>query len=188
MGKSTKLVLGLTGPNCAGKGEVCKYLGTKNFFVCSLSDILREIATQFNIPTTLDNLAVLGNQMRILFGPEILAKLLIRKIGDDHEKIVIDSIRNVGEIMELKKFYGKNFYLIHITAPTKLRFKFCLKRNRAGDPKSYKEFLMVEKRECSDDFVKQQIKKCKELSDFFIVNNSTLDSLYRKIDNIISKL
>ncbi len=183
------LVLGLTGPNAAGKGEVCKYLLGKGFHVISLSDILREIAKKKRIGHTRENLIKLGNELRKRYGSGFLAKQACRKIKKDkYKKVIIDSIRNVGEIKELKKNFKNRFFLIYITAPKKLRFKFLLKRSREGDPKTYKEFLDMEKKEHSNKSTHQQLHKCKELRDFTINNNSTLNSLYRKIDKLLLQI
>lgn len=188
MKKDEVLVIGLTGPNAAGKGEVCKYLATKGFYVISLSDILRKIAARRKILPIRNNLIQLGNKLRKKYGSGILAKWLCKTINKNgYKKIVVDSIRTVGEIMVFKKNY-ENFYLVHITAPKKLRFKFILNRNREGDPKTYKEFIEIEKKECAKKSVQQQIHKCKQLSDFFINNNSTLEQLYKKVDNILNKI
>lgn len=184
-----KLVLGLTGPNAAGKGEVCKYLAMKGFFSTSLSDILRKIAKQKGITPSRVNLVNLGNKLRKKYGSGILAKWLIREISrNGKDKIVVDSIRTSGEILAFRKKFKNNFYLIHISAPKKIRFKRILSRGREGDPKTYKEFIEIEKRECSKKSVQQQIHKCKQLSDFFINNNSTLEQLYKKVDSIVDKI
>ncbi len=182
-----KVVIGLTGPNACGKGEVCKYLSKKGFTVFSLSDILREVAAKKGIPSTRENLVFLGNSLRARYGSGYLAKRLLKKIKD-FDKVVVDSIRTIGEIKEFKKKFKKNFFLIHITAPKKIRFKFLKKRNREGDPKTYKEFLEIEKRECSNKKTQQQIHLCKTHADFFINNNSSLTHLYKKIDTILSKI
>lgn len=183
------LVLGLTGPNAAGKSEVCKYLVSKGFYSTSLSDILREIAKKEKILPIRENLIKLGNQLRQKYGSGVLAKRLCAKIKKSrYNKIVVDSIRNIGEIKELRKNFKNRFFLIYITAPKKLRFKFLLKRARQGDPKTYKEFLEVEKKEISNKSTHQQLHKCKELRDFMINNESTLNELYKKIDEILEKI
>jgi dCMP deaminase len=187
--KNNKLVIGLTGPNAAGKGEVCKYLATKGFLVKSLSDILRIEAQKKNLPPTRENLIMLGNTLRARYGSDILAKRLVKNIlKEKNEKVVIDSIRTVGEIMWFKKVFEKKFFLISITAPLRMRYKFIKKRGRLGDPKSFKEFLEIEKKERSKSSVKQQIHKCRKLSNYFINNNNSLKKLYQKIDVVLKKI
>ncbi|MFQ3675491.1 MAG: AAA family ATPase [Endomicrobiia bacterium] len=189
MNKNNNLVIGLTAPNAAGKGEVCKYLSGKGFLVMSLSDILRKEAFRRGLKPTRDNLIMLGNDLRTKFGSEILAKRLSKEILKlKHDKIVVDSIRTVGEIKQLKKVFKKKFVLINISAPRQLRFKFMQHRARDGDPKSFKEFLKIERQECSNNSIKQQIHKCRILSNYFINNNSTLQKLYQKVDKIIKKI
>ncbi len=183
----SKLVIGLSGPNASGKGEVCKYLNKKGFTVFSLSDILREIASRKNIVHTRENLLMLGNKLRARYGSGYLAKRLLKKIKSC-DKIVVDSIRTVGEIKEFKKKFKDRFFLLYITAPKKIRFKFLKKRAREGDPKTYKEFLEIEKKECSDKKTQQQIHLCKKHADFFVFNNSSISALYKKIDKILLKI
>jgi len=186
------VVLGLTGPNAAGKGEVCKYLSEKGYYVTSLSNILRKIATERNISLSRINLVNLGNELREKYGAGVLAKWLIRELSKNHnkayDKVVVDSIRNIQEVQEFKNKFKERFFLIYVDASKKLRFKFMRLRNREGDPKTYKEFLEVEKKEKSDKLTHQQIHKCKELRNFLIYNNSTLEELHKKIDKILQKI
>lgn len=189
MNKKNKLVIGLTGPNAAGKGETGKYLSKKGFLVWSLSDILRQEARKRKIEPTRENLIVLGNSLRERYGADILAKRLSKQIlSSENEKFVVDSIRTVGEINCLKKFFKKSFFLVYITAPLRRRFQFIRKRARAGDPITFHQFLEVEKKEKSNSATQQQIHKCRKLANFFVNNNSTIKNLYKKIDNILSKI
>ncbi len=190
MNKKNKLVLGLTGPNASGKGEICNYLIKKGFVSMSLSDILRKEAKRRKMLPARNNLIFLGNFLRAKYGGNILAKRLSKKILKQvhSDKIVVDSIRTIGEIEEFEKIFGDRFILIHITAPLRLRYKFIKKRNRVGDPRSYMEFLSTEKKECSKSIVKQQIHKCKQKANFFVSNNSTLSVLRTKIDKILNKI
>lgn len=184
-----KLVVGITGPNASGKGEVIKYLLKKDFYAISLSDILRKKAQLYNIQPTRENLIKLGNTLRKKYGCGILAKWAIKDIIKSlSDKVLVDSIRNVNEIKEFKKKFKNNFYLVYVTAPKKLRFKFMMMRKREGDPLSYKEFLEIEKKENSAKSHQQQINKCKKLKDFLINNNSTLENLYKKIDIVLNKI
>jgi len=186
------IVLGLTGPNAAGKGEICKYLATKGYYVTSLSDILRKIAVEKNISLSRINLVNLGNELREKYGAGVLAKWLIKELSKNHNKsyvkVVVDSIRNIQEVKEFRKKFKSRFFLVYVDAPKKLRFKFMKLRNRESDPKTYKEFLKVEKKEKSDKLTHQQIHKCKKLKNFLIYNNSTLEELHKKIDKILQKV
>jgi len=189
MNKKNKLVIGLTGPNAAGKGEVCKYLAEKGFLVMSLSDILRKEACYRGLELMRENLIMLGNELRSKFGSEILAKRLSKEIlKSKQDKVVVDSIRTVGEVKQFKKVFKKKFVLINLSAPKQVRFKFMQHRARAGDPKTFAEFLKIEKKECSSSIVRQQIHKCRILSNYFINNNSTLHKLHQKIDKIIKEI
>ncbi|MCX7956834.1 MAG: AAA family ATPase [Endomicrobia bacterium] len=182
-----RIIIGLTGLNAAGKGEIIKYLvGNKGFCSYSLSDVLREIAKKRKVKITRENLIFLGNFLRKKYGSGVLAKKVIRNIEKCKcTNIVVDSLRNTQEIKEFRKNYKKKFFLIYVTAPKKLRFKFMLSRDRDGDPKTYKKFVELEKKEMLNTKYSQQLHKCKELCDFVINNNSTLESLYHKIDKIL---
>ena len=49
------MIIGLTGKNASGKGEVASYLQKKGFIYYSLSDELREEAKEKNIEPTREN-------------------------------------------------------------------------------------------------------------------------------------
>ena len=67
------MIIGLTGKNAAGKGEIANYLKTKGFVYYSLSDVIREEATKRGLEHTRDNLIRLGTEMRETHGNSILA-------------------------------------------------------------------------------------------------------------------
>ena len=72
------MIIGLTGKNAAGKGEIANHLKSKGFVYFSLSDALREEATKRGLEHSRDNLINLGNEMRETFGNGILAKKLMK--------------------------------------------------------------------------------------------------------------
>ena len=131
-----KLVIGLTGPNASGKGEVARYLARKGFAYYSLSDIVREEAKKIDLKPTRENLIYVGNLLRKNLGPSILAKKIKPRLKG---KNVVDSIRNVAEIKELKKI--DNFILLGISAPVGLRFKRASKRKRTGESETLRRFI-----------------------------------------------
>ncbi|MDP7322448.1 MAG: AAA family ATPase, partial [Candidatus Woesearchaeota archaeon] len=116
------MIIGLTGKNAAGKGELANYLKNKGFIYFSLSDALRDEATKQDLDHSRDNLIKLGTEMRVKFGKGILAVRINEKISELSGKdIVVDSIRHPGEIEELKKNDG--FILIGVHTDAKIRFE-----------------------------------------------------------------
>lgn len=178
------MIIGLTGSNASGKGEAAQYLKSKGFGYYSLSDILREESKRLGIEPLRENLIKLGNQMRKDKGPAILALLLAEKLlkGRDY---IVDSIRNPAEVETLRKVKG--FFLLGLDASIETRFKRSIERNRAGDAFTLEDFKIKEAKENKPGIENQQLKKCLEMTDAVIVNDSSLEDLYKKIDEIIKK-
>ncbi|OGS25446.1 MAG: hypothetical protein A2297_06005 [Elusimicrobia bacterium RIFOXYB2_FULL_48_7] len=175
-----KKVIGLTGTNAAGKGEAADYLKSKGFRYFSCSDVLREGLSRQGKEPTRDNLIEYGNSLRRRYGAGVLAKRLKRKLA---RKSIVDSIRNVSEIRELRRL--EDFILIGVDAPVKLRFKRALKRNRIGDAKTLKDFIAKEKRENTADPNSQQLFRCLKEADVLVINNGTVKQLQNKIEKIL---
>ena len=76
-----KIVLGLTGANAAGKGEVADYLNSRGFTLYSLSNIVREEAKARSLPPKREHLIAVGNELRRDGGPSVLADRLIPRLG-----------------------------------------------------------------------------------------------------------
>lgn len=178
------MIIGLTGANASGKGEAARYLVSKGFQYCSLSDILREEAKARGIELSRENLIKLGNDLRKEKGPSILAELTIKKLAGN-QNYVVDSIRNPFEVKALMR--TKGFILIGIDAPTEIRFKRLIKRNRPGDPQTLEEFIEKEKKENTNTLTNQQLENCLKLADKIIINDSTIEEFYKKIDMAITR-
>ena len=138
------MIIGLTGTIGSGKGEIAEFFKNKNFSYFSLSHVVREEATKLGIKHERKLLQDLGNELRKKHGNGVLVLKLLDKIKSN-KNVIIDSIRNTAEIGELRKL--KNFYLIAVNAFLDTRFKRSRSRNRESDPKTYDEFLILEKRD-----------------------------------------
>ena len=110
--------------------------------------------------------------------------MLLDKI-DSKGNYIIDSLRNVGEAKFLRENV-KNFILIAVDAPQKLRFERIIKRGKPSDPKSWEEFLKVDNRDFFDpeNPLGQQVGKCIETADYVIVNDKDLESSMKEIERI----
>jgi|TARA_Y100000310_G_scaffold22935_2_gene21938 dephospho-CoA kinase len=177
------MIIGLTGKNAAGKGEVANYLKSKGFIYYSLSDVIREEATKRGLDHSRENLINIGNELRTNHGPNYLAQQINEKIKQQTKNFVIDSIRSPHEAKELMK--NKDFILIGIGAPIELRFNRLLERNRLGDAKTLEDFKKQEEKENTSDETSQQLDATFKMSHKTIVNNGTLDELHKKIETLL---
>lgn len=179
MKKKTQLI-GLTGTNGAGKGEVAAYFVKKGYQYFSLSDLIREELMKRGEKVSRNNLIKMGNQLREKYGPDILARMVIEKIKG---KSVIDSIRNPKEVGYLRK--QKNFILIAIDAPVELRYKRTGKRGRDESSSSLNEFIQKEEEEMTNHEKRQQLRNCMNMADFTIINDGSLEDLHHKLEDLL---
>jgi len=180
------MIIGLTSFIGAGKTSICDYLVKKGFIFYSLSDIIREELKAKGKEITRDNLQATGNELRKKHGNSVLADKTLEKIeeGKNH---IIDSIRNPAEIKALRK--RKDFTLVFIDAPIKIRFNRIIDRKREKDPITFEDFKKVEEKELeSSDSASQQLVKCREMANFIIHNDSSFEELYKKIDELLEGL
>ncbi|MEK6904618.1 MAG: deaminase [Nanoarchaeota archaeon] len=174
------IILGLTGTYCAGKDTVGQYLTDKSFYHYSLSDFLREELKKQGKEIIRDNLIALGNELRAKHGPGVLGEMAIKMTQSD-KNYVISSIRNPEEVKALKK-HG-NFVLVNVDAPSKIRFDRLAKRKRENDPKTFEDFVKYEQQELnSPDPNAQQIRQCISMADLHLINDLSLEDLYKKVD------
>ena len=178
------MVIGLTGPNASGKGEAALYLKSKGFIYHSLSDVLREEAKRSGVQPVRENLINLGNELRRKNGASFLAVRIIKGLTKTEDHIV-DSIRNPSEIQALREI--DDFVLIAIDAPIETRFKRSVKRKRPGDAGTLEGFIEKEGEENIDALENQQLKRCLNMADRLIINDSTIEGFHRRIDETIKK-
>lgn len=184
------MLIGLTGRIAAGKGEVAKYFEKKGFVYTSLSNAVRGEANKRDIDISTEEgrkkLQDLGNLLREQEGAGVWAKKVVENL-ETSKNYVIDGIRNPAEIEELKKI--KDFYLISIDAPQEERYQRVLKRAKPSDPKTLEGFLEMDERDFGEeDSLGQQVGKCMEKAEYNIMNDSSLEALKAKIEDVYEKI
>jgi dephospho-CoA kinase len=182
-----KFIIGLTGTLSSGKGTVTDYLSEKGFKTHVFSDIIKDEINKTGQEVTRELLQNVGNALRQKHGHDVLAKRLVKKIEiENHNKVVVDGIRNTGELELLNNTF--NCLIIGITASPNIRYKYIVERARTSDPISRKEFDRLEKRDRGhgEDVHGQQVDMCLELADHLIINEGTLEELFHSIETIIS--
>lgn len=188
MGSGKKIIVGVTGPFSGGKGAVAERFKEKGFFCTSLSDRIREEIISRGGEITRENLQDVADELRLKYGPKVLAQRSWEKVISQEGNWVLESIRAIGEAEFLKEKPG--FVLIGVTAPRELRYQRMLGRTRSGDPLSWEEFVRLDEK----DFKSGQngngrdIDACLKKADYLIENNGTMDKLNLAIDKILKKM
>jgi dCMP deaminase len=179
------MLIGLTGRNAAGKGEVARYLQTKSFYYYSLSDVIREEIRSRKEEATRDRLIIVGNELRQRYGASVLAERILTRIEDD-KHYIIDSIRNPAEVDAFRA--AKHFKLIRVEAPLEVRFRRILSRQRESDPETLEEFIELENREAEGDDTSQNLVKVELMADHTLTNDGSLEKLHAQIDELLPRL
>jgi len=178
------MIIGLTGTFGAGKGAVADILKKNGFQQLVMSDVLREECRKEKIEENRDNLLAMGNKLRAEFGSGIIMKRLINKAKQEgYKDVIIDGIRSIGEVEELKKSDG---VLIAVDAPLDARYERILKRGTSKDNINFEEFKKQEKNELNKPGT--QLGRCVDMAEYKIINNGTLEQLEKRVAEILTKL
>lgn len=180
------MIIGLTGKNGSGKGEVADFLEKRGFSYHSLSDEIREEMKRRGIDITRENLIPFANELRNDHGPSYLAEKILQRLEPD-KNYIVDSIRNPFEVETLRK--RSDFHLVAIVADPKVRFERLKSRGRENDPTGYEKFLEIDAAEASNqDPSAQQIDRTIDMSDAIIENNEGMEELHDQTKQVLRVL
>lgn len=177
------MIVGLTGRNASGKGEVAEYLKTKGFQYFSLSDVLRDHLRKQRQEISRDALVETGRRLRDEHGHGYLARQILSRLEPD-QNYVVDSFRHPVEVEVFRK--AGNFVLIEVCADPEVRFERIRERSREGDPETLDRFLALEEEEATARRAEgQDLDGTAALADVRVENNGDLDSLHQKVGEIL---
>jgi dCMP deaminase len=180
------MILGISGLNGAGKGEVLRYLEARSFYPYSLSDVIRDVLAERGQEETRERMIQTGNEMRAARGAGGLAQVLAERLVPDRN-YVVDSIRHPAEV-EVLRSRTSSFRLIWVTAADETRLERIRARGRSGDPQTLADLRRLEGRELgSDDPNAQQLLAVRDLADFTIENDGSLEELQAKVQEMLER-
>ncbi|MBM4386170.1 MAG: AAA family ATPase, partial [Deltaproteobacteria bacterium] len=167
------MIIGITGRNASGKGEVAEILKKCGLNYLSISDEVREEVRALGLEVTRENLISVGQETRKIWGVDVFARRCAEKIEID-KNYVVDSFRHPAEVLYFRKF--ADFTLIEVSAEPAVRFERVRLRGRENDPTTFGEFLEIEKRELgSGDRTAQQLVETAQMADIVIENDGSLE-------------
>ena len=178
------MILGVAGPNAAGKGEVVRLLSEKGFSVLSLSDVIRETLLEQGLAESRERMIELGTRLRAEGGNGVLADRILAGLQPGHD-YAIDSIRHPEEVAVLSAG-TQPFLLLWVDASVETRFARLLERGRSGDPSTLERFQELEARELASDASSgQQLLGVRGMADRFLNNDGGLAHLQLQLDAVL---
>jgi dephospho-CoA kinase len=184
------LKIGVTGNNGGGKDTFANYLVSKKGFEhISLSDFIREETQKRGLELSRNNFHNVGNDMRVIFGPDILARRALEKMDGASKNYALTSIRNPYEVRALQE--AGNFVLVAIDAPIEVRFARIIERNRKNEKElmTLEEFKRFEEDELkSESTSSQQIGECIKMARFTVSNDSDFAVFEKRIEEVYLRI
>lgn len=180
------IILGITGTLGAGKGTVAEYLKEKGFNHYSVREFLTEEIVKRGMPVNRDSMVAVANELRQKNGSSYILDQLYAQAQAQGKDAVIESIRTVGEVQELRK---KGMLLLSVDADPHVRYSRVQFRKTETDHISFETFMEHELRESEgDDPGKQNLRHTVKLADYHVTNDGTVEDLRVQVNAILDTI
>lgn len=166
----------------SGKDEFIKVARSLGFEDYHMGNTVRSFAGKQGVRETDHEIGEFASGERKKYGMDIWAVRTLESISDDHEKIIIDGLRNTEELDYFKNS-GKKIKLVAIFSNRETRLERILRRRRPDDITSLGELISRDERELS-----WGIGRAIVLADYLIVNDSTLEQFKSYSEQMIQEL
>jgi len=180
------MIIGITGTNASGKGTAVDFLKQRGFKHYSVRDFLTDELTKRNLPTNRQYLQEVANELRAKHGPAYIVEQIYQRAVANGENATIESFRCPGEVASMKRL--PNFVLLAIDADARTRYERAVQRQSSTDTNmTFEQFLEDEKREMTNaDPFKQNLSKCADMADIFLLNEGSREELERKVSQYLT--
>lgn len=187
-------VIAVTGLKAAGKDTFCAYAERRfGYATVRISDAVRAEAATRRLanPTVLDLQRIGDERKRETSNPGYWAERALHLADQQRaRRVLINGIRNPGEIACLQRIVGARCTVVGIVAPTLLRATRFLARAQAGDPRRFEEFLAVDDRDrgIGQPPEGQQVDRCLALVPWpnLLQNDGTAEVFTQRIDRFFA--
>lgn len=177
-------LVGVVGMPGAGKTEAVEYVAAKGWPKVYFGGIMYDEMRKRNIDITPESQQLFREDLRSREGNDYLARRAIEEIARlsaaGQHNIVLDGLYSWSEYRALKHAYHASLEVIAIVAPRHLRHHRLA--NRPDRPFTEEEATMRDYTEI------ENIEKGGPIAiaDHYIINDSGLDELHEKIDDILA--
>lgn len=173
--------IAFTGLARSGKDTAADYLVKKyGFHKLVLSDVLAEELRKKGRPVTKMNRSLIAEELREKSGKDVLAKEVVARAEEKKwKKAVFTGVHQIAEVEFFRKNIGE-FHLFAIRAENEKRFG----RKTKLDAQSREKFFERDRH----DTTEFELSKVIATADYTIGNNSTINELYKAIDELMQKI
>lgn len=175
-------VLGLSG---SGKTEAMNYLLKKlNWPKVYFGDVTFDEMKSRGLEINEKNEREVRESLRVQFGQLIYAQRVIEKIESlpDDKNVLVESLYSWPEYLEFEKKFGEDFITIAVYASSKIRYGRLSRRPvRPLTPEECqsRDYAQIENLTQANAIA---------MADYTLINEGSMEDLYKKIDKIISDL
>lgn len=178
----SKIILGFTGLMACGKGTAAQYYkekyGAPTF---RFSTSMRDLLDRLYLPQSRENMSTISRITREAFGQDLYAKVMAGDVGKaDHDIVVVEGIRRMDDVKELKKL--ENFKLVAIEVDMKTRYDRLKIRGENSDDnsKTWEQFQADHELE-----TEKTIPPVMAKADVTIDNNGSLEDFYKQLEELV---
>lgn len=176
-------LVGFVGMPGAGKTEAVQYLVNKDWPKIYLGGLMYAEMDKAGVEITPLSQQIFREQLRAEHGKDFLAQLALqqveRLINAGQKNIVVDGIYSWSEFKVFKHQYHSELNIIAIVAPRHLRHHRLANRPErpfTENEAMHRDYTEIENMEKGGPIA---------IADHYIVNDSDIDTLHKKIDDIM---
>ncbi len=185
------MFVGITGYIGSGKSTVAEILKENGFKIIEMRDAVVDEMEKRKLKIDSESIREFSIRLRKEFGKDVVARLTYEKVKKERGDVAITGMRSTYEEEYFRKKI-KDFKVIAVVAPEKLRFDRIRKRNKPDDPKTFAEFRRIESMELNGFSGKGDqrhgLKKLVENADFLVFNTGTKAQLERDVKTLVKYL
>ena len=180
-------IIGVTGMRGSGKSVVSEVAQKMGIPSIEMRTVVTEMMKKQGIPINNRSLRDFATDIRKEYGYDVVAKKTIEELETlskfKASTVIVDGVRSKQEVDLFKKKFGRNFILIAMFAPQKLRFTRVQGRRKGDDPATWEEFLWADEKE-KNWGVLEAISQ----ADYVVVNTRSREEVVRQVRDILGKV
>jgi len=144
-----KLIIGLTGFSCTGKGTFYEYISSQYAIPkITTGDLVRKEVQKRGLDLNQRNISEISDVIRRETGNNFMAIAgdEITELSERYDALIVDSLREEKDYDTLIRF-SRNIETVAVVSSSRIRYERMSERKRPGDPISWEEFQALEQKE-----------------------------------------